>query len=409
MRNWMLDEKKTEEIEDIIISYRRYIHQNPELSYEENKTSLTIQSFLKENGIEFETGFCSNGILAVIKGDKPGAIVALRADMDALPITEKNTFSYASKQQGVMHACGHDAHTAMLMGTALALKEQQSQLAGTVLLVFQPAEEFAPTGGAAQMMEDGIFDRYSPDVIVAQHVWPDLPVGKIGVKSGPQMGNSDRFRITIEGSGGHASMPHQTKDAVIIASEVVSLLQTITSRNVDPLESAVVTVGTISGGDRYNVIASSAVLEGTVRTFKNQVKERVKSRMEDILLGLERAMDARITLEYMNGYPATVNSEQWADHIKKTAVSLFGSDAAPVVQPSLGGEDFGRFLEKYQGVYYWLGTAIPEREVQKPLHDPEFDIDESALAVGLKMMTTTALDTLDSLNQKGGGGSDNTN
>lgn len=379
---------------------RRDFHQHPELSGQEYRTSESIKAFLKENGIEYIHGYAQTGVLAVIKGERAGATIALRADIDALPIQEQVESAYKSTKDNVMHACGHDAHTAMMLVTAKQLHDHRENIEGTVLCVFQPAEENAPTGGAAAMMEDGVFSHYQPDAILAQHVWPDLPVGTFGILEGPMMGNSDRFTITIKGSGGHASMPHQTNDAIIAAGQMIALLQTIVSRNVNPLDSAVVTIGELHAGERYNVIAGKAVLEGTVRTFSPKVKDQVKKRMTEIIRGLEEVFNLTIDMEYLDGYPATVNDGEWVKVIRQSADHLYGKESLPEIEPSLGGEDFARFLQQYPGAYYWLGTAIPEREVQKPLHDPSFDINEEALLYGVELMTANALNGLAHLNKE---------
>lgn len=378
-----------------ILEFRRDLHLNPELSGEEYETSKKIQQKLTEHGIPFKTGYAKTGVLGIIKGARPGKTVALRADIDALPIQEQSGVEYSSTVDGKMHACGHDAHTAMLLGAGILLHEQRENLAGTVLLVFQPAEEKSPIGGAQQMMDDGVFDEYQPDVIFAQHVWPDLPVGQFGVLPGAIMGNSDRFEIVIKGSGGHASMPHQTNDAIIIANQVITTLQTIVSRNVDPINSAVLTIGKISGGYRYNVIADRVTLEGSIRTASNETKKVVKERVFTILNGLAQAMNAQIDIDYIDGYPATVNIPKWSNRIKETAMRLYGKESAPDVDPSMGGEDFARFLQKYPGAYYWLGTSIGEG--QKPLHDPEFKLDERAIPLGIEFMTEVTIDTLNQL------------
>ncbi|GEL09058.1 M20 metallopeptidase family protein [Salisediminibacterium halotolerans] len=384
--------------EDRIIALRREFHQYPEVSTEEAETSKRIQAELDRLGISYQTGFADTGVLAVIEGAHPGKTVALRADIDALPIEEKNQHAYVSKVPGKMHACGHDAHTAMLLGAGAVLAEKKAELEGTVLLVFQPAEENAPVGGADQMIADGVFDEYPPDAIFAQHCWPDLPVGQIGVRPGAMMGNSDRFTITIRGRSGHASMPHQTADAIVIANQVISALQTIVSRNADPLKSAVVTIGKIDGGSRYNVIAEHVTLEGTVRTYDEAMRALIKSKMTDLAEGIAQSMGGSAEVDYLDGYPATMNDPFWSGVVKDTAETVLGDDAAPEIEPSMGGEDFGKFLLQYPGAYFWLGTAIASRDVQKPLHDPEFDIDEKALAIGAEMMTQVAVNALMTLN-----------
>lgn len=377
-----------------VVSLRRHLHQYPELSGEEYATSKTVQEKLHEHGIPFTTGYAKTGVLAVIEGREPGRTVALRADMDALPIQEANDHSFVSKVDGVMHACGHDAHTAMLVGAGWLLNEVREALPGRVLLLFQPAEEASPTGGARQMMKDGVFREHRPDVIFAQHVWPEFPVGQVGVRPGPMTGASDRFKVTIEGSGGHASKPHQTIDAIVVANQIINSLQTVVSRDVDPLKSAVLTVGKIRGGTRYNTIAEKVMLEGTIRTFGPQTKETVKVRFRSIVEGVAESMEASAHIRYWDGYPATLNTPRWAERIRKTAQELLGPDATPEIEPSLGGEDFGRFLEDYPGAYFRLGTAPSSAQANRRLHDARFDIDEAALGVGTQLMAQLAVDAL---------------
>lgn len=387
-------------VENEVIELRRHLHQYPEVSGEEFETSKTIQKKLAEAGIPFKTGYAKTGVLGIIQGEKPGGTVALRADIDALPIQEENDLSYKSTIHNKMHACGHDAHTAMLVGTGKVLNQLKSEIAGTILLVFQPAEENAPVGGSQQMMDDGVFDEYTPDVIFGQHVWPDLSVGEIGVLHHEIMGASDRFKITVKGSGGHASMPHQSNDAIIIANNLITQLQTIVSRNTDPIDSAVLTIGKIEGGYRYNVIADEVTLEGTIRTFKPEVKEMVKDRFHSIIEGVGKSFGAHMSIDYLDGYPATVNTPQWADEVRNAAQKVLGEEASPVVSPSLGGEDFSRFLKRYPGAFYWLGTSVKDTEPQYPLHDPRFKLNESALPKGVEVMAQLALDTLRKLEKR---------
>ncbi|KGX89464.1 M20 metallopeptidase family protein [Pontibacillus marinus] len=387
-------------IESDIITIRRTLHQNPELSNEEYETSRLVQETLTRYGIEFQSGFAETGVLGIIKGDKPGKTVALRADMDALPIQEANQHDHTSKTPGKMHACGHDAHTAMLLGTGYALQQLKDQIQGTVLLVFQPAEENAPHGGSQKMMDDGVFAKYQPDVIYGQHVWPYLPVGQIGIRDKEMMGASDRFSVTIRGRGGHASMPQDGNDAIIIANQVISSLQTIVSRNVNPLDSAVLTVGRIEGGYRYNVIPDKVYFEGTVRTYKPEVKDKVKKRFHQIIKQTVEAFDAEVEIEYLDGYPATINTPKWAQQARATAQHMLGDEATPSLDPVLAGEDFSRFLNQYPGAFIWLGTKIEDAENQKPLHDPAFKLNEKALPQGSMYMARLALETLENLQEK---------
>nr|WP_072707413.1 M20 family metallopeptidase [Salinicoccus alkaliphilus] len=379
------------------VDFRRELHRFPELSDEEFETSERIQKQLQALDIPFETGFAGTGVLAIIEGKHEGKTVGLRADIDALPIHEVSGESFSSENEGVMHACGHDAHTSMLVAVGKVLMERRDEIHGTVLLIFQPAEEKSPTGGSQRMMDEGIFKGREPDVLLAQHVWPGLPVGQFGVMAGPIMGNSDRFKLIIKGSGGHASMPNDTVDAIIVGTQVVNALQTIVSRNSDPFEPAVVTVGKFQAGSQHNVIAETAEIVGTIRTQSNEMKALVKERFHKIVDNVTEAMGASVEIEYLDGYPATVNSGKWAEHMHGTISKLYGEEALPDLRPSLAGEDFGRFLLKYPGVYYWLGTSIGEG--QKPLHNPSFRVNEDAFKYGIEAMSQGAIDTLETLKE----------
>jgi amidohydrolase len=395
---------KSDAYRERILSLRRHLHRFPELSGEERDTSETVQEKLDDHGIPFTTGYARTGVLGVVEGGRPGKTVALRADMDALPIREENDHPFVSKVDGVMHACGHDAHTAMLVGAGWLLDDVKEELPGRVLLVFQPAEEASPTGGARRMMKGGVFREHSLDVIFAQHVSPDLPVGQVGVRRGAITGASDRFKVTIEGEGGHASKPHQTIDAIVVANQIINSLQTVVSRDVDPLRSAVLTVGKIRGGTRYNAIAQRATLEGTIRTFSPDTKERVKERFHAIVRGVVGSMEASARIKYLDGYPATVNTPEWAERVRKTAQDLLGDDATPEIEPSLGGEDFGRFLLEYPGAYFRLGTASSNDPEKRRLHDSRFDIEEAALKPGTELFAQLAADTLYQLEDRHNGG-----
>ena len=377
-----------------IVALRRHLHQFPELSGEEHATAETVQEKLEEHGIPLTAGYAGTGVLGVVEGGRAGKTVALRADIDALPIQEENDHAFVSKVDGVMHACGHDAHTAMLVGAGWLLDEIREELPGCVLLLFQPAEEASPTGGAQRMMQEGVFREHRPHAIFAQHVWPELPIGQVGVRWGPMTGASDRFKVTIEGEGGHASKPHQTIDAIVVANQIINSLQTVVSRDVDPLRSAVLTIGKIRAGTRYNAIAQKATLEGTIRTFGAHTKETVRGRFYSIVGGVAESMEASANIRYWDGYPATVNTPEWAERVRKTAEELLGPDATPEIEPSLGGEDFGRFLLDYPGAYFRLGTAFPNDSEKRRLHDSRFDIDEAALQPGTELLAQLAVDTL---------------
>lgn len=381
-------------IESELIEIRRHLHRNPELSYEEYETAKFIQDKLRSYGIPFKSGIAGTGILGIIKGKDEGGVVALRADMDALPIQEENDHDFISKKKNIMHACGHDAHMAMLLGAGKILNQLRDRLQGTVLLVFQPAEEKTPVGGAKPMLEAGVFREIKPDVIYGQHVWPDLPAGQFGIRDREMMGASDGFKITIRGTGGHASMPHKTNDPIVTAAYLITNLQTIVARSVDPLEAAVVTIGKIEGGSARNIIGNQVTLEGTVRTYQPRIKEKVKERLFAIANHTAEMYGNTVEVEYYDGYPATINTPEWAKLARSTAQKLFGEEATPDVDPVLAAEDFSRFLEEIPGAFIWLGTRLQDAEKQRGLHDPRFDINETALAKGTAFFVQLALDTL---------------
>ncbi len=382
-------------IQDDVIQMRRHLHQNPELSNQEAETSRFIQEKLKTYGVTFQAGFAKYGVLGIIEGKHPGKTVALRADMDALPIQELNNHDFTSKHAGIMHACGHDAHTAMLLGAGYVLQQMRESLHGTVLLVFQPAEEDSPVGGSKVMLDDGVFHEYTPDIIYGQHVWPDLPVGQIGIRDKEMMGASDRFKIILTGKGGHASMPHQTNDVMVAAGHLITSLQTIVSRSLDPLEASVVTIGTIEGGEAPNIIPNQVTLQGSIRSYAPHIRKRLKERFFTITNQVAETFEAKADITYLDGYPATINTPKWARLARTSAARVQGE--TPEVNPSLAGEDFSRFLEKYPGAFIWLGTQIENADEQAPLHDAHFQLDERALPLGTSMFVQVALDTLNAL------------
>lgn len=385
------------EIGTEIIEMRRHFHRNPELGFQEYETADYIKKKLTEYGIPFQSGFAKTGILGIIHGKHDGRVVALRADMDALPIQEENNHSYVSTKENIMHACGHDAHMAMLLGTGYILQQLKEHLYGTVLLVFQPAEEMSPIGGAKPMLDDGVFNEYRPDVIYAQHVWPQLPVGQIGIRDKEMMGASDTFKITLKGKGGHASMPHLTNDPIVTAAYLITSLQTIVSRNLDPLEASVITIGKIEGGKAKNIITNKVYIEGSIRTYDIDIKKKLKERFFVITNHVAEMYNNEVEIEYLDGYSATVNTPKWAQLVRETAQSLFGDDATPEVQPSLAAEDFSRFLEEIPGAFFWLGTKLEDAENQRGLHDPMFQINEDALMKGTALFTKLAINTLNEL------------
>ena len=365
-------------IKDEIISNRRYFHKYPELSFQEFNTSDVIQKKLKQMKIEVKSGIAKTGLLGTINGNQSGKTIALRADMDALPIQETSNVPYKSVNKGVMHACGHDGHIAMLLGAASVLNQIRDKLNGTVKLIFQPAEE--GPAGAMHMINEGVLEGI--DEIYGIHLWNYQKVGEIGVKDGPILAAADMFEITITGRGGHGATPHGTVDAIIVASHLVNSLQTIVSRNTNPLESTVVTIGTINGGYNFNIIADKVSLKGTTRSYTKENRKLIKSRMKDIIAGTEKMFSAKIELNYMDGYPPTVNDKKCAERVVN-AVSKVINKKSFKPYLSMGGEDFSYYLEKIPGCFFFVGSSPVDREpLSSPHHCSHFDIDEDSLLIG---------------------------
>ncbi|MGZ0050465.1 M20 metallopeptidase family protein [Brevibacillus gelatini] len=377
------------EMEPQIISWRRHLHQYPELSFQEEKTPAMIAEILRSlNFDEVRTGVGGRGVIGVLKGSRPGKVVALRADFDALPIQDQKDVPYKSTVPGVMHACGHDAHTSQLLGLASVLAAHRDQFAGEIRFLFQHAEEESP-GGAIQMTEDGAVDGV--DAVFGVHLWSMLPVGKVFISSGPIMANTDDFVIEIKGRGGHGAVPEETVDSIVIGSQIVGHLQTIASRNVSPLESVVVTVGTFHGGDNNNIIADSCRLTGTVRTFLPDVRDRAEQRLGEIAVGTAKMMGGEAKVSYERGYPAVINHERETQIAREAAVAAFGPERVEPMKPLMGGEDFSYYLEKVPGAYLFVGAGNPDKLAKYPHHHPRFDIDEDAMLIAGELLGRTAL------------------
>ena len=380
------------EQESYVIQCRHYLHSHPELSTKEVNTTRFIKEELEKMGVEVQEFEGITGCVGTIKGDKPGKTVMLRADIDALPITENPGKSYCSLNPGVMHACGHDCHTSMLLGAAKILSAHRDEIHGTVKLVFQPAEELSPVGGSRGMLESGYLD--DAKAVYGLHVWPDLPHGKVGVKAGPLMAATDHFTITIHGKTAHGAKPDQGIDAVVLGAQFVMAAQSIVSRKVDPLDNAVVTFGIFNAGTRYNIIAGECVLDGTVRTLNENTRDMIEDSMRKLLDAICLQSGATADIVYGRGYPALVNHERDAVLIKKTAVSLFGEeDVVDVKNPAMPAEDFSFYLREKEGAFVWLGTA-QEGKTPWPLHNSRFDVDEDILWRGAALLAQTAIDYL---------------
>ena len=359
--------------------WRRRIHAHPETAFEERETAALVGELLASFGIAVERNVARTGVIGTLEGSVPGSrAIALRADMDALNIAEQNDFAHASRNPGRMHACGHDGHTAMLLGAARHLAETRN-FAGKIHFVFQPAEE--NEGGARLMIEEGVLQRFPVEAVYGMHNWPELPVGQFAIRPGPMMAAFDIFEITIKGRGGHAAMPHLAVDPIVAAAQVVTGLQTIASRGIDPLEGAVVSVTQIHGGDTWNVIPETVVLRGTTRSFSPSVRDQMAPAIRRIAEGACRACGAEMELRYERRYPPTLNTATEAETAARAAGSIVGEgNVRRDLVPSMAAEDFAFFLEKRPGAYIWIGNGTAA--TGGLLHNPNYDFNDAILPIG---------------------------
>jgi len=389
-----------------IIDLRHQIHQYPELGNREFKTAKLVAEHLRSLGIEVETNIAYTGVVGVLKGNKPGPVVAVRADMDALPVTEETDLpfkstvktTYLDKEVGVMHACGHDIHTSVQLGVASVLASMKRSLPGTVKFIFQPAEEGPPPGeegGAELMLKEGVFDNPKPSAVFGLHTHAALEVGELGLTIGPAMAAVDQFIITIKGKQSHGAYPHKSVDPIIMATEVVTAFQTIRSRSLSPLEPSVVTVGIIRGGERFNIIPEEVHLEGTVRTYDPEVQDMVEKRMNEILKGITLAYGGSFELNYERGTPATINNPELCKKMIPTLERVVGKNNLKMMDPVMGGEDFAIFANEVPGIYYRLGVVKPGT-TSGWIHTPTFRADDSCLEVGIRAMSNLVVDYLTS-------------
>ena len=367
------------EFHDDMTAWRRHLHANPELGYEEQQTSAFVAEKLQSFGVdEIHRGLGKTGVVAVIRGGAGDRKIALRADMDALPIKEATGLPHASRADGKMHACGHDGHTTMLLGAARYLAETR-KFDGTVYLYFQPAEE--GRAGAKAMIEDGLFQRFPADEVYGLHNWPSLPFGSFGMCKGPAMAASDEFKITLKGRGSHAAMPHGSLDPVVAGASIVQALQTIIARQIDPLDNAVISVTQFQAGDTFNVIPETARLAGTVRTFKPETRDFCETRLREVAGGIAGGFGLGHEIFYRRGYPPTVNHDRESDRAADIAAELVGENAVDrSPQPVMGAEDFAYMLEEKPGSYIWMGVGGAEEG--KILHSPYYDFNDDALPLG---------------------------
>jgi len=396
-----------------LVRIRRHIHSHPELSNREVETAKFVVQKLREFGFSAEdirTGIANNGVIALLQGTRARPVVAIRADMDALPITEATglpyasevTTEYAGKTVGVMHACGHDVHTAVLLGAAKTLHGMRNNVPGTVVFIFQPCEEGAPPGeegGASLMVTEGALEDPRPDAFFALHVSPEVEVGQLGYTSGPTCAAVDRLKITVRGASGHAAYPWLTHDPVVTAARVISALQTVHSREVDTRQPSVVSIGIIEGGMRWNIIPDEVKLEGTVRTHNEEVRAFIKQRIDEIVGGVCESARCTAEVEWHAYGPALINDPGLAEQVATSLKRLVGEENVVVLEPTMGGEDFAYFTQIAPGAFYHLGVRPKEVDEMAPLHNEKFAPDEGCLPLGVRSMCAVVLDYLEGSGQ----------
>jgi len=361
-----------------LAAWRHDLHAHPELAFEERRTADLVASILTLAGIEVYRDLAETGLVGMLKVGSSARAIGLRADLDALPLHEQNSFPHRSQHDGRMHACGHDGHTAMLMGAAEYLAETR-QFDGTIYFIFQPAEE--TVGGARVMIEEGLLERFPMDTVYGMHNWPGLPVGQFAVHSGPVMACADQFDIVVRGHGAHAAMPHQGRDPVLAGAALVQALQSVVSRDIDPLDSVVLSITRFQAGEAYNIIPDEVRIGGPLRAFRNDLRDTAEAAMERICNGIGATYGVKIGLDYRRGYPPTVNSATEADACRRVAASLVGEgNVRTNLSPSMGADDFAYFLHERPGCYVWIGNGLGEGGCL--LHNPHYDFNDDILALG---------------------------
>lgn len=367
-------------LEQEIITHRRHLHQYPELGFQEFITSEYVAEYLEQLGLLVQRGVAGTGVVALLDMGRPGPCIAVRADMDALPLQEQTGLPYASRHEGAMHACGHDGHMAMALGAARMLTGLKQELIGTVKFIFQPAEEML--GGARHMIDAGVLESPRVDGIIALHMWPDLPTGSFGVKAGTIMASMDHVDITVFGQAGHGAAPHQGVDAIIAAAQVLSALQVLVSRESDPADAVVLSMGSIHGGSIPNIIADQVLIRGTVRAVNTATRQRMKTRVTELAQAVAAGMNARAEVRYEFGYPPTVNDAEWIRYAKGAIRELYGEKAVHALAHSqMTSEDMAYYLEHVPGAFLLIGAGGKEKG-RFPLHHPELAVDEKALCYG---------------------------
>lgn len=383
--------KLVKDNKDYVIALRREFHKNPEPSFKELNTSRRIKEELDKMGIEY-ISCATTGVVATIKGNHTGKTIALRADIDALSVQELNDVEYKSQVDNMMHACGHDGHTSMLLGAANILNEKRDEIYGTVKLFFQPAEEIGE--GADAMIADGAMNGV--DSVFGIHLWSSIETGKVSIESGPRMASADWFKINVNGKGGHGSAPHQCVDALVVASSIVMNLQTIVSREIDPLEPVVLTIGMLNSGSRFNVIAENAYMEGTTRCFNNKIRKELPARMEKIISNIAQSYGATATLDYNYIIDPTINDEKCADLGQKVVEKILGKNGLTKFEKITGGEDFSHYMRNTPGALAFVGCRNESKGACYSHHSGNFEIDEDSLEIGTNLYVQYAIDYLKS-------------
>ncbi len=376
---------ETTGMKDWLVEIRRTIHMNPELGFEEVETSKLVAGWLEKFGLRVQRGLAKTGVVGLLQGEKGGKTVAIRADMDALPLEEANQVPYRSKVKGKMHACGHDGHVTILLGVARLFSSIRERVKGNIKWVFQPAEEGG--GGGRIMVEEGALENPGVDAIFGAHLFPDLQLGKVGIHEKEGLAATDRVIIKILGKGGHGAYPHLSRDPILAAGHLITQIHSIVSRNIAPLDSAVVTIGKVSGGTAFNIIPDEVELLGTVRSLTPRVREELKSRLEQVTQGVAGSFDLDYRFDYQYGYPALVNDPEMSHLVASACAKGIGKENVEFIRPSMGGEDFAYYLQKVPGSFFRLGCRNEEKGIVHPFHSSSFDIDEDVLPFGVEMFT----------------------
>lgn len=381
-------------LEAEIVDIRRDIHENPEVGFDLERTSGIVAQLIKSWGLKVETNIGKTGVVGTLEGGKKGKTIALRADMDALPMEEENDVPYKSKNKGKMHACGHDGHTAMLLGAAKALSKSKDYIKGNIKFIFQPAEEGPELGGAKPMIDDGALDGV--EAIFGLHISTLYPTGILGINMGPSMASTDVFEIKLIGKGGHAGMPHNSVDAIAMAARFINEVQYMVGRQIDPLEPLVVSIGTIHGGFVSNVIAETVEITGTIRTYSNEIRNTVITKIKSILDHITGLVKGSYEIKIIPGLPPLINDLEMAQFAEKVAMDVLGNENILILRKAnMGGEDFAYYLEKVPGAFIWLGAGNKEKGLTHLMHNPKFDFDEKALVIGTKFLVKLAIDFLE--------------